>query len=85
MRRYCNRCHEMVETRSDRGSSPMCVECGSALSQAGTEPDDEFGRECHNRHYPNHSRRKGHYCGEFDGLWICEDCPEFQHCICFDS
>lgn len=33
-----------------------------------------------------HSGRYGHYCHEWDGLWICEDCvEEFEVCLCFDK
>jgi hypothetical protein len=48
--------------------------------------DDRFGWRDHDRAKPTckHSGRYGHYCGEWDGLWICEDCSEFQvACCCF--
>lgn len=32
----------------------------------------------------NHSGRFGHYCYEWDGLWICQDCEEFKCCLCWD-
>lgn len=50
------------------------------------EPDDKedpFGQYAHDTHAPKHSGKFGHYCCEFDGLWICEDCSEFQCCLCF--
>jgi hypothetical protein len=52
-----------------------------------TEEDraDEFGRYSHDTQCPTHSRKKGHYCLEFDDLWICEDCSEFEHCKCYEE
>lgn len=44
--------------------------------------DDPFGPEAHAAAEPEHSGRRGHYCMDFDGLWICEDCLEFQVCSC---
>ncbi len=46
---------------------------------------DPFGPEAHNEQIPNHSGLHGHYCVEWDGLWICEDCDEFDCCSCFDD
>jgi hypothetical protein len=44
--------------------------------------DDPFGKEAHDEHAPNHSGEEGHFCWEWDGLWICKDCPEFEFCHC---
>lgn len=41
---------------------------------------DQFGPVAHDRFAPTHSGHKGHYCAEWDGLWICEDCEEFKIC-----
>jgi hypothetical protein len=30
-----------------------------------------------------HSNVLGHYCIEWDFLYICKDCPEFECCTCF--
>ena len=30
-----------------------------------------------------HSGKRAHQCLEYDLLWICEDCPEFENCLCF--
>lgn len=46
---------------------------------------DQFGRYAHDTQCLNHSRKRGHYCLEFDGLWICEDCSAFECCTCFDE
>ncbi len=46
------------------------------------EDTDPFGQKAHDKNCPEHSKRKGHYCLEWDGLWICEDCPEFEVCNC---
>jgi len=35
------------------------------------------------KHNPNHSGEYGHYCREYDGVYICKDCPEFENCLCF--
>jgi len=40
---------------------------------------DPFGPEAHDQ---NCSGRLGHYCAEWDGLYICENCPEFKWCLC---
>lgn len=48
-----------------------------------TEPlDDEHGWRMHDKHCPDHSGYYGHYCNEFDGLWICKDCSEWDVCTC---
>lgn len=45
--------------------------------------NDPFGPEAHRQH--KHKGVNGHYCCEWDGLWICEECPEFDCCCCFDD
>lgn len=52
----------------------------------GTLPFDRSGTNGH-RYYTkgSHSSKKGHFCLEWDSLWICEDCQEFQACKCFDA
>lgn len=30
----------------------------------------------------SHSGKDGHYCPGMDGLWICEDCEEYNWCEC---
>jgi hypothetical protein len=47
--------------------------------------NDPFGPEAHNEACPDHSGKQGHYCLEFDGLWICEDCLEFEACSCLEE
>lgn len=47
--------------------------------------EDPFGPEAHDRGCPTHSGKHGHYCNEFDGLWICEDCIEWDVCTCYGS
>lgn len=54
------------------------------LLQPMMEEIDLFGEEEHDRHNPTHSKNKGHFCLDFDDLWICEDCEEFSHCYCFE-
>lgn len=50
------------------------------------EADDEpFGKNEHDKHHPEHSGKHGHYCCDFDGLYICEDCDAFECCTCFDA
>lgn len=49
-----------------------------------SEPlDDPFGWRAHDKQVPEHSGLNGHYCNEFDGLWICQDCSEWDCCTCF--
>ncbi len=44
---------------------------------------DPFGKEAHDQHNPEHSGLCGHECyGGWDGLYICEDCREFEFCEC---
>ena len=47
--------------------------------------EDRMGHENHRKVAPKHSGRKGHYCFDWDGMWICEDCIEFETCFCFVS
>ena len=37
----------------------------------------------HDRMNKDHSGKNGHWCAEWDGLYICEDCPEYTVCHCF--
>ena len=46
---------------------------------------DPFGPESHDQHAPDHSKVSAHYCMDFDGLWICEDCTEFHTCTCVEK
>jgi len=48
------------------------------------EIEDEFGRYRHDMAHPTHSKKQGHFCHDFDGLWICSDCGEFACCRCFE-
>jgi hypothetical protein len=50
-----------------------------------TDPTDAFGKHYHDQQCPTHSGNRGHFCDQWDGLWICEDCEEFQVCTCFDK
>lgn len=47
------------------------------------EERDPFGPDAHDEHHTSHSKSMGHYCCDWDGLWICEDCPEFECCTCY--
>lgn len=49
----------------------------------GTLPFERFGHNGHNFYSPEHSGRYGHYCPDWDDLYICEDCEEFKSCTCF--
>lgn len=46
------------------------------------DDNDPFGWKMHKKHAPTHGDKYGHYCDEFDGLWICEDCDEYEVCNC---
>lgn len=46
---------------------------------------DPFGPETHNTLFPYHSGKCGHYCWDYDDLWICEDCEEFHSCSCIEK
>lgn len=49
-----------------------------------SEPlDDPFGWRAHDKQVPEHSGLSGHYCMDFDGLWICRDCSEWDCCTCY--
>ena len=41
-----------------------------------------FSKEWHNDVFPTHSCKQGHYCLEWDDMYICEDCMEFGCCEC---
>ena len=49
----------------------------------GTLPFDRFGPNGHRFYSKDHSNRYGHFCPEWDYMWICEDCKEFEACSCF--
>lgn len=49
----------------------------------GPLPFDRFGEYGHMYYNPEHSGKYGHYCHDWDGLYICEDCVEFKSCTCF--
>lgn len=54
-----------------------------------TEDDanDPFGQKAHDDNCCplGHSGDYGHYCLDWDGLWICKDCAEFDCCTCFED
>lgn len=50
-----------------------------------TLPFDRFGFSGHSYYNPDHNNKHGHYCWDWDGLWICEDCEEFKSCTCFKN
>ncbi len=48
------------------------------------EPSDGFDKAAHKKYCPDHSGINGHYCPEWDYLWICQDCEmEYSCCCCF--
>jgi len=55
------------------------------MSKPDEPLNDPFGWRAHDKGWPKHSGNLGHYCMEFDGLWICEDCEEFKVCQCFEK
>lgn len=88
---YCPYCQETVDARLDCASDEAvgfqrwtCRECERPIDMASVR-NEPFGPEEHDSHGPPHSGKRGHHCAEFDGLWICEDCPEFDLCTCFDD
>lgn len=40
-------------------------------------------KDRHNVHH-NHGVHK-HFCLEWDGMYICDECPEFDACLCFKT
>lgn len=46
------------------------------------DPNYAFSEEWHKDMCPNHSGKQGHYCLEWDDMYICEDCEEFKYCEC---
>lgn len=50
------------------------------------EESDGFDKAAHDKYAPDHSGKFGHYCPEWDYLWICQDCDmEFSCCGCFPT
>lgn len=47
------------------------------------DDDEPFGKNDHDRHQPGHSGKHGHECPEWDYLYICADCEEFEFCECY--
>lgn len=46
--------------------------------------DCDFDKKWHDTEAPGHSGKHGHYCPEWDYLYICEDCEmEWSCCGCF--
>ena len=37
------------------------------------------------RHNDTTGHGEAHFCTEWDGLYICEDCPEFRCCTCLEG
>jgi len=59
------------------------VEISNMEMKPESEPlDDLFGWRMHDKYSPDHSGQYGHYCMDFDGLWICKDCSDFACCTC---
>lgn len=46
---------------------------------------EAFSKEWHDELCKNHSNENGHYCSEWDDMYICEDCSEFRCCACFNK
>lgn len=49
------------------------------------DKSDPFGATAHNKFNPDHSGKYGHFCVEWDGLYICQDCSEFKCCTCLNK
>lgn len=48
------------------------------------DQDYTFGKGGHDEHNPTHSGDRGHFCPDWDDLWICIDCREYATaCSCF--
>ena len=68
--------------------SLVLASCVGSLETNGytlLPPDDPYGKHAHDESSPSCSGRRGHFCGSWDDLWICEDCAEFQVCTCFET
>jgi len=39
-------------------------------------------KELHDMFNPEHSGVGGHWCGSFDGMYVCDDCRETWFCRC---
>lgn len=52
------------------------------LIRTALDREDPHGKWSHDNCGRPHSGKRGHYCLEWDGLWICEDCDEFECCRC---
>ena len=48
------------------------------------DDDDPFGKKNHDSQLPSHKGEFGHYCYNWDGLYICGDCSEIACCTCLD-
>ena len=44
--------------------------------------DGPCGKDDHDLYMPHHSGNNGHYCPDWDGMYICDDCPEADVCFC---
>lgn len=40
-------------------------------------------KDSHHKHHPDGD--KAHFCLEFDGMYICDQCPEFDVCLCYSD
>lgn len=57
----------------------------SPLDYKGTLPFDRFGPNGHRHYHKSHTNRFGHFCPEWDYMWICNECREFNACRCFEN
>lgn len=42
----------------------------------------QFDKAEHDRELPKHSGAYGHYCPDWDYMYICDDCHEREGCTC---
>lgn len=76
----------LAESMTEYKFNPQWEGDKAPLDYKGTLPFDRFGPNGHKYyHKGSHTNRFGHFCSEWDYLWICGDCKEFQACKCFEE
>ena len=76
----------MTESMTEYKFNPQWEGDKAPLDYKGTLPFDRFGPNGHRYyHKGSHTNRFGHFCPEWDYMWICSDCKEFQACKCFET
>lgn len=80
----CPVCHPLTTEEIREANEVLSLLPDDFIDRVIDDANDSFGRHAHDSD-TSHSGVRGHYCPEWDGLWICEDCAEFISCLCYSE